>query len=103
LFVPSLIGPPNSGCRYKNLRGWIEGKIDSDAKMIQTVEESVAETLKESIMRAKNIPLKRVAELGTTVSENTTKLNKLIKAANDAADKDRVDINWKLDSQVKEL
>ena len=67
------------------------------------MEESVSESLKDSIMRAKNIPLKRVAELQSTVSENTTKLNRLIQQANEAADKDRTDLNTKIDSQISEL
>ena len=54
-------------------------------------------------MRAKNIPLRRVAELQTTVSENTTKLNKLIREANEAADNDRTQINSKLDAQINQL
>ena len=41
--------------------------MEAELSLFQTVEERVSESLGDKIMRAKNIPLKRVSELQATV------------------------------------
>jgi hypothetical protein len=60
-----LIGPkgPGTTTKFQNMKEWIQFKIIEDSKMLDTVEKYVSDSMMDKIMKAKNIPLRKIEEL----------------------------------------